>query len=199
MVSEGFGHDQTVGTLSKLRTGTVTRLVMGRELGLRFEQLETNLTLDGVTGYISNVFRVIVLPLANILLLRAALFVDCVAVLLEQINRGKRHPAVSTMQTWTEQTKGRGSRSSPVRELDVQIFMNVPHVRFPVLLSFELAIRAECAGEPLSGVDSVHVFVPAFLLHEFLAQITKLTLLLIIKLVMQRTLQKVGRELELRA
>ena len=56
VVSEGFGHDETVRTLSKLRTGTVTRLVVGREFGLRFEQLKTNLTLDGVTGYISNIF-----------------------------------------------------------------------------------------------------------------------------------------------
>ena len=86
MVSQGFGHDQTVRTLSKLRTGTVTRLVMSRELGLSFEQLETNLALYGVTGYISNIFRVVILHLAHVLILRAALLVYCVTVLFQQIH-----------------------------------------------------------------------------------------------------------------
>ena len=86
MISEGFGHDETVRTLSKLRTGTVTRLVVGRELSLSFEQLETNLALDGVNADISNVFRVVILDLAHVLVLWAALLVDCVAVLFQQIH-----------------------------------------------------------------------------------------------------------------
>ena len=60
--------------------------------------------------------------------------------------------------------------------------MNVSHVSLPVLLSFELAVRTESAGEPLGGVDCVHVLVPTFLLDKLLTQITKLALLLIIKL-----------------
>ena len=86
MISEGFGHDETVRTLSKLRTGTVTRLVVSRELALSFEQLETNLALDGVAGDISNIFRVIILDLAHVLVLRTALLVDCVTVLFQQIH-----------------------------------------------------------------------------------------------------------------
>ena len=86
MISEGFGHDETVRTLSKLRTGTVTRLVVSRELGLSFEQLEANLALDGVAGDISNIFRVLILHLAHVLILRTALLVDCVTVLLQQIH-----------------------------------------------------------------------------------------------------------------
>ena len=87
MVSQGFGHDETVRTLSKLRTGTVTGLVVSRELDLSLEQLETYLALDdGVTGYISDIFRVIVLPIAHILILRPALLVYCVAVLFQQIH-----------------------------------------------------------------------------------------------------------------
>ena len=86
MISEGFGHDETVRTLSKLRTGTVTRLVVGRELSLSFEQLETNLALDGVDADISNIFRVVILYLAHVLILRTALLVDRVTVLFQQIH-----------------------------------------------------------------------------------------------------------------
>ena len=90
VVSEGFGHNETVGTLSKLRAGTVTRLVVGRQLGWSFEQLETYLTLDHwVTGYVSNIFRVIILHLTHILILGTVLFtdtVDTVAVLFQKVH-----------------------------------------------------------------------------------------------------------------
>jgi len=86
MVSQGFGHDETVRTLSKLRTGTVTGLVVSSQLRLSFEQLETNLALYRVTGYISNIFRVLILHLAHVLILRTALLVDCVTVLFQQIH-----------------------------------------------------------------------------------------------------------------
>ena len=56
--------------------------------------------------------------------------------------------------------------------------MDVPHVRLPVLLSFELAVGTESAGEPLGGVDSVHVFVPTFLLDKLITQLTPLVLII---------------------
>ena len=105
VVSEGFCHDETVWTLSKLRTGTVTSLIMNREFCRSFKQLEASLTLDGVTGYISNVFRVLIL-LAHVVCFRGGLFVNSLTVVFEQLYRGERHPTVPAVESGAQQTKG---------------------------------------------------------------------------------------------
>ena len=183
VVPEGLGHDQTVRTLRKLRTGTVTGLIMNRELGCGLEQLEASLALDGVAGRnISNTLRVIIIPFTHVIPLRVEFLVNSVTVLFEELHRGEGHPTVPAVKAGPQQAEGGGPGSSPVRELDVEILVNVSHVRLPVLLGLELAVGTERAGEPLGGVDRVHVLVPTLLLHELLTKITKLGLLLVILL-----------------
>ena len=82
VVSEGFRHDQTIRTLSKVRTGTVTSLVMDRQLSSSLEQLEASFTLDGVSGYISNILGVFIISITQIVILRSAPFVFSVTVVL---------------------------------------------------------------------------------------------------------------------
>ena len=86
VVSEGFRHDQTVRTLSKVRAGTVTGLVMNRQLCSSSEQLEASFTLNGFSGYISNILGVFIISITQIVILRSAPFVFSVTVVLEEFH-----------------------------------------------------------------------------------------------------------------
>lgn len=183
VVSQGLGHDEAVGTLGIF--GVMNSLVMDSELSHVTECFVAGFTLDvpssGLSDILGDIFAVLLLVLlADHLRLLTDLLVDRVTVELQLVYGGEGHEAITAPEAGPQEAEGRGPGGSSVRELNVQIFVDVPHVRLPVLLSFELAVWTQGAGKPLSGMDSVHVLVPALLLDKFLAKVAKFILLFVI-------------------
>lgn len=183
VVPQGLGHDEAVGTLSVV--GVMNSLVMDSEFSHVAECFVTGSTLDipasGLSDILGDILAVLLLVLlADHLRLLTDLLVDRVAVELQLVHGGEGHEALAAPEAGPQEAEGRGPGGSSVRKLNVQIFVDVPHVRLPVLLSFELAVGTQGAGKPLSGMDRVHVLVPALLLDKFLAKVAKFILLFVI-------------------
>ena len=183
VISQGLGHDEAVGTLGIL--GVMNSLVMDSELSHVAECFVAGFTLDNPGSGLSDIFGdiltvLLLVLLADYLRLLTDLLVDRVAVELQLVHRGEGHEALTAPEAGPQEAECRGPGGSAVRELNVQIFVNVPHVRLPVLLSFELAVGTQGARKPLSGMDRVHVLVPALLLDKFLAKVAKFILLFVL-------------------
>jgi len=201
VVPQGLGHDEAVGALGVFYV--MNSLVMDSELSHVTECFVAGFTLDspgiGLSDLLGDIFAVFFLVLlADHLWLRLLtdLLVDCVAVELQLVHGSEGHEALSTAEARPQEAEGRGPSGSPIRELNIQIFVDIPHVSLPVLLGFELAVGTQSAGEPLSGMDRVHMLVPALFLDKFLAKVTKFIFVIFVCMALECVLEEMSGKMK---